>query len=813
MRARAGPADEAAEQDEASYEILGESAYEFSDEDGDRSRTASLASTDGYTPDEVASIPDSDGSDENAPASTTQPSPIFPIDLMPPLPHSPSTHGGDASVAVSSTDTGMSDSATFDIQETPSEEDPSRIHGCGIIKAFHAPELPVVLELYGLPEVRLSLCATFSDRPLSVNRPFHLLYVGEAPLWTREEISHKIASALTSPSDASWIDSGRDSQTTSRFSVVRVPSFSEGSPSRVQLVHSSGFDMIVNECIGAHTTPINAGRTSSIVVTLRHGTKLIFENGGIVKAQDGDADLPDLAVFCHNAALMVDSHEDVDQLQIVREALKTHEVPCLDISLARPYHNCPASFRHTSDSLRCCVEGRHSVDAPFHTVETLPLDIYSFFEMDDHQLNRHLAYITRLRGGDKSQVQRVDVAEQHVELDSTPMHKPSRPISMRVRDRLPEVCLVSSLRAGLASRKDCRRMWKKHQHHVFIVLFAACVAGCVFLIWSLTSVSMAAAGSQKMYPKTTQTSLASLPIAPTTRLRVYSKAGETKDLITSTPTGLPAGKAVKHSGRSARLPTDQEARGGLGFEVRSVDGAHFNIVPPAAFGKAKHPPRLFVLAFHGSTLVPAQVSRLPDGAYGVELKNGPFDHAVNITIWTTSSPLIKQSFFVNLGSSKSIMMYDSILRGIKEDVVAAQSAVVSIKKGLSSLCATESCSQQSEGSCQDDVGKRSKEDFLNAFMTATESLRTNGAYLAHQANMNVRVMHQSLSKYRALASKAARANAKEGLSKLWAQTTSVRRSETLLNARKNAVRTWQKLGGQSDERPGGQHRRQKTKAG
>ncbi|KAF2181944.1 hypothetical protein K469DRAFT_713004 [Zopfia rhizophila CBS 207.26] len=793
MRSKRHDEEAVSSLEESSYEVLGESSYETSDDEG---RTESLASTDGHTPDDVSSIADTEEFDD---ADLDDVSQYLPIPLAESTNEffDPHTRTGpvDDSMMTSKADTHLGEDSHIKIDEVPSNVQ-DRLDGCGVIRDFGAHEVPEVLRLYKSPEVRITVRLALSSTFLSISRPFRLMYVGDVPLWAKEDINSHIAAALTASSDSMSLESSRDTQS-SRFSVVRVPAYPEGTSSnKVQLIDSSGIELVVDQCTNARRICKDIGRPSHIQITLNDGTQLIFGPGKSIqiRGESSASPLPDLGIFCHNTVQPApDSAVELEQFCLVREAFKQHSIPSLDIAMVRPFHDCPEAFTFNAKSLRSCVEGRQGINSRHNVLETLPIDIYSFLEIKPSQLNRHLACITHSRESHP-----LSFTTAGVQGSKTSADQEKEEGNWSIRNMVP--ILVKDPSSGLKAMWTRKKLW--------LAVLALITTVIVYL-----STSGLTSGFQSMEPIRHAAVTLCTSSVPSSAVSSITQVSVPHDI----PISPPPTPAVKSTSRDLTIVSSEDKSEGQErssiqkqnssdhFEIQVTGDYQFTLIPPKYVTKAKRAPQLLIRVYRNSKAVPVRVSRSTEGLYTVDLEQEHQFDSFNVRILTKSKPLLRQSFDIKLGFHRSKLSslrenVERLSQSVKQDMAAAQLNLKNISLQLSKGLQAGMIRFEHGAVAAFGQTKYWKQQFQDSTQTVAEHLQEAKREAARQLSVGSRFtkdissnLRRNLQSCASRASGAVQAIQGVGIPNLWEHTAYVRTSPAILDARKNALRLWKKL--------------------
>ncbi|KAF2799359.1 hypothetical protein K505DRAFT_294868, partial [Melanomma pulvis-pyrius CBS 109.77] len=625
--------------EESSYEVLGESVFDTSDDEG---HTESLASTDGHTPDDVSSISDGDEFEDDYMDDASQHFPLPHAEATDdPLDAHQVTSPGD-STFTELADKEMSESSHLRMEETSTAESDD-IGACGLIKEFDQTSgLPDILQPYGCSEVRLTVRMALSQYFMSVSGSFRLLYVGDLPDWAEKDISRQIGTALDAPPSSS------------RFNVVRGQ------------LEPSGPALDVDHCTALKIQEV-AGKSSRVLLTLDDGTQLTFGPGKATHIQ-GTAPLPDLVIFYHGTSVssVSGSVTESDKFRLVRNAFRRHQIPSLDVALARPFGQCPEAFTSDANSLRLCVEGRNNQDSDYQVQETLPIDIYDFIKIEPSQLNRHLACI-------KSQARLC--ASNYANGEERGWN--FRNIFQSFKKGVP----------GLYTRQWLaqRNLWMS------VIALTAMVLVCL-----RTSVLQPAVPNS--IPQVDFQPLILPPISSSSTATSITAAS--LSVATPPPHITPPPHTLEYSPRDLTIMASEEQNESRreklreekrreensgGFEIQVTGDHQFLLRHPKHLAIRRRKPHLHIEVSRDSKDVPI---RFNSTSGVVDLEQEYSLGLFNVSIVARSKPLLQQSFEIRLGYNKSTLSYlkdnvDRLSQNIRHDLARAQSNLRNLTTAVS----------------------------------------------------------------------------------------------------------------------------------
>lgn len=271
------------------------------------------------------------------------------------------------------------------------------------IKEFTQEEAADFFELAGLgnPPQRVSatIRQTMSQRCLSTHEAFRVLYVGDGKY--KGEIILKLSRAITCSSSVDYNENKTLCKNTEGvYNIVPVP-FGAVKDRDVELMEASAFQIKVDTCLDAEKKSIGSNyfRSDTIYSLTVDGGNGGKKYSSVPAAGPEGArvqpawSLPHVAVFCV-------SEEDDDGMQYLQqtasEFCERHAVPTLFISDQPVYvaSATAASWENYTNEYAVCLslESRN-----WKTERRFPIDLNSFINIDNRQMNQNLAYLTGLQ--------------------------------------------------------------------------------------------------------------------------------------------------------------------------------------------------------------------------------------------------------------------------------------------------------------------------------------------------------------------------------------------------------------------------------
>ncbi|KAF2740183.1 hypothetical protein EJ04DRAFT_572480 [Polyplosphaeria fusca] len=744
MRSKRLPEEAQSSLDASYFEVLdrGDAVSETSDDDG---QTESLASTDIHTPDDVASI-SSDSTDdedvdlipEHPPEYTEYPPPNDPLAEAPMQSTTP-----EGSMIASNADTQVGMPRYLELEEALTKER-TWMEGSAVIRRFDHPQgLPSVLLRYGCTEIQFTLKAGLSPRMLSVSKPYRILYVGVFPSWAEDKITSHITSALQ-------------------------------TPSRLLNVLEENASVMVDRCTSVKIKN-ESGKRSCLDMALASGGTITYRpnNSLQLRGDTSDAQLPDLVVFYQSPAhSLASSSSETGKFLLARQVFERHAVPKLDICLVTPYGDCPSTFRPESNSLRVCVDGLNSSNGSFDTQEILPIDVSTFVNIEPLQLNRHLSLLEHSR---QRKIQKPSKYGKKLNLGDF------------VPKRVKDACFPKIF--------EQRAMMK-----LCISLLMLTVVTLVYLTQTKQSSGLIgidtatqAQTSSAVSMSTTLSEASSVLAVPT----LDTPASKMPHSLAAAVRTMPGELTVVHSEEST--PSKQHQKPAeekySGYEL-TITGIHeFMLSPSKQFSYRRRKPQLQIQVLRNSEAVAVKISQFRDGAYTVQLEEEVPASLFNVHIVTKPKPLLKQSFEVTLGSSRSTASHwtDSAKHGLAVAQHNLKILSVQVTKGLQT-----SVTQIETGAALllDQTTFWIQGSSQSVAEHLQEANRQASRQLSIGANLTKDLSKTLQQNWRVCASKTTGVihdAVGASVQSLWKSTRPARTSSVVLRARQNALRLRAKL--------------------
>ncbi|KAL2188499.1 hypothetical protein L209DRAFT_751470 [Thermothelomyces heterothallicus CBS 203.75] len=262
-----------------------------------------------------------------------------------------------------------------------------------VIREFSEEESAEIAENLALPNAPRHLLAsirqTMSQSYLFIQEPLRILYVGRAE--ARRAIVLKICSAIW----ASPLSKHQDDLHSYRegiYNIVPISSF--GPEPELDLMEASRFQIKVEHCTSAEEVTYQEPQTPgdaaySIVIEQEKAyLSIATTDGAIVEPK---WDLPHIAIFYTCAD---DCKEDSATRHAAWSFMQRHGVPSIFIAEQQEFRDPSWGMYIDEHSVHLCLESRDPEKqmSPWR----FPVDFASFTDIDARQLNRNLAYLTKL---------------------------------------------------------------------------------------------------------------------------------------------------------------------------------------------------------------------------------------------------------------------------------------------------------------------------------------------------------------------------------------------------------------------------------
>jgi len=380
--------------------VLGESTYEFIDTDEesrDGNATESVASTDFGRPDDIASLADTEQSGEESGEEDNQGTESIPA--LPNLENAVEqafntpTIGRSSALLLEDIDKPLTQSIEFEEPFSLGAETISVKHTVADFNEEQTANTIKGMMLQSPPKrLVVTIRQTMTKQGLSTRDPLRILYVGSHS--AKQDIIHKIASSVTASVESDKRAKHLRHSTSQLYNVVPVSAFGSERTPEIELMHSSGYQIKVEDCTFAQNLKFEDVPEKPDVIKLTLDGNFAYHSvpegqGFIVEPH---WELPHVAVFyCSDS-------DDIDARRtrtIARKFMSRHSIPSIVISHRQLFDRgqCMSLDQH---SIHMCLESRDPNGRGNIIHQRLPIDLASFLNIDARQMNRNLAYLTGL---------------------------------------------------------------------------------------------------------------------------------------------------------------------------------------------------------------------------------------------------------------------------------------------------------------------------------------------------------------------------------------------------------------------------------
>jgi len=262
------------------------------------------------------------------------------------------------------------------------------------IADFSEERTAEIVESMGMQNAPRRLVATIhqtmTKQGLSMESPLRILYVGSHA--AKQDIIHKIASSVTASADNKFrLQSARHAS--QLYNVVPISDFGSERTPEIELMQSSGYQINVEDCTSAINMKFEdqPGKPDVIKLTLEGGFSYHSVPEGSEFTVEPAWDLPNVAVIYCSAT------DDLDARRtrtLAKTFMSRHGIPSIVISHKQIFDKSLGCMLLDQHALHMCLESRDPNGARNIIHQRLPIDLASFLNIDARQMNRNLAYLT-----------------------------------------------------------------------------------------------------------------------------------------------------------------------------------------------------------------------------------------------------------------------------------------------------------------------------------------------------------------------------------------------------------------------------------
>lgn len=501
------------------------------------------------------------------------------------------------------------------------------------IKEFSEEEAAEFFERVGLGEVPQRLSATIrqtmSQRCLSTHEAFRVLYVGDEAL--KGEIILKISRAITCSSSVDYNENKTLRKNTEGVYNIVPVTFGAIKDRDVELMEASGFQIKVDTCLGAEKIPIDSRYFCgdiiySLTVDGGNGGKKYksVPAGGPEGARVQPAwTLPHIAVF-------YSSEIDDEDLQSVQntawEFCRRHAIPTLFIS-DHPAFASPIANRwinHMNEHAVCLsLESRG-----WKTEQRFPIDLTSFLNIDNRQMNQNLAYLTGLQ-------EPVSVADEKmrdvISLSGSEQDLPDGELDLKE--------LKSHVRRRFRSQMDGFLRAMENPRHMVYLFIIAFVVGLVSLsktthLSAPSGISVSDGSYSTPSLSTAATATITINHTSTKTVRIESTEMPSFGGFLSDIAHTMSAEGPKGTVCSVELHNEYE------ILIKLPSGTKETWLAKGAID---------INVFRGNDVIPSRLSSTAEGIL-VQIPNEETHGVVNVSVVTTRKPKVNETFAVDFGT-------------------------------------------------------------------------------------------------------------------------------------------------------------------
>ncbi|TGZ84565.1 hypothetical protein EX30DRAFT_367724 [Ascodesmis nigricans] len=469
---------------------------------------------------------------------------------------------------------------------------------------------------------------------LVLDEPLRVLYVGSSSV--AEDITKKIGAALAAGCSNDSCTSSWDTVKSPKFSVVSVSSFGSQSMSpEVELVDTSGLEIVVDTCTSAQTTKhAVTGHSDTISLWLNNNRNILSysDPDGNTQLECQGWRLPHLAIiFCSED----DSIQAKGTRNVARQFLSRHNVAIMVISQSPLYGKKSDIIPVNTKGLHVCVESP-TTDGQEIIHKRIPVDLKTFLNINPRQLNRNLGCVTGLAAG---AIPLASITKSTVSGANTSYEKPRGFMTLALEwlnQRFEEQNIKSFL-------------------GVIIALLAAGVAiGAGFM---LKASPIPEPVIRQFSTTATVSSIASNTLTPA--LSTASKSTfiqplpSVANLTRISPTSVSPASVKPEATNTVGFPKAPIINESEKFQIMVIGTNYIVLQPPQSYLLLKKAPRLHVDVIRDGQSVPAEFCKLFNGVHSVYTLQVPRAEAhgqMKVLIWTVSKPIIKEQLQVDFGN-------------------------------------------------------------------------------------------------------------------------------------------------------------------
>ncbi|KAL8995592.1 MAG: hypothetical protein Q9169_004703 [Polycauliona sp. 2 TL-2023] len=456
------------------------------------------------------------------------------------------------------------------------------------------------------------------DQTLSLERPYRVLYIGDAA--ARERIVAKIGAALASTDKD-------EALRPLRYSVVPMPPSDDPEYSSEPVILDwSRHEIVVYQCISA-----SFGRRDSGHDTIELG---MDGDAQVQSSWDGSKfdltegwELPDISIFYLSEEDGVSAKQT---RRLARSFVARHKIPTMVVSEKPAWERPSEAITIERFSPHICLQTKTTPSSD--VVKRLPIDLSTLVRLDALQLNQSLAYLAhafrtpRMSGESKQSPENED------------------------RNSLSKTLNVLPTWAAGSGHLGAARSALSYIPALLVAAFI-----CSFIVTQLSFFPVRLLDQGVHSVANRSIPLSQSPLVATSILPSSIKSKMPQSLTVPSPAkpigsqGPPARKSRTDLAtllESTPLTTNKSEK----FQVHILGDAHIVLRPPHWFTRLKKAPKLNINITQNGQTVKHQLSTMFDGLYALEVPVEAAHGVIDISVWTNSKPRIHETFQANFGN-------------------------------------------------------------------------------------------------------------------------------------------------------------------
>ncbi len=618
---------------DSTYEILSESTFFTSEDEDHEDRADWIASNDHDPTDDSASLADTDDTKHTQDADYTGSHPLC----------GESKDGGWDSSTMTAKGHNHTSVQAIEFEEAQPYRDAEQVDAIHTVYKFsHEEAFKVGANAFSSGEsvqFVATIRQTMTRQGLVLDRPFRIVYVGNTS--AQNVIVEKVGAALAVPS-SSGPSSHVAHRRSSRFNIIPVSSFGDSTSPEVELIDSSGLEIVVDRCTFAELTE-GSGSHSNITLTLNESTRCqSTHDGHSFKVQsDNHWQLPDIAIIYRSSADALSARRT---RALAHSFMKKHNVPSIVISEEPLWDTLdePAMLPYNGPHL--CLEARGVNASDNRVLRRLPVDLTSFRNIDSGQMNRNLACLTGLHAGKDY----LHAMERDVRTAKAVRRSPAEDLEKATTN-------ASRLAQSIDRLRELMRA--NVRTSVLIGALFVYTIACIFAPLEYIKPPQSLLVRQTA-PLPIATGLSPVPsaISGTSTAIILASSNSATSSSVARESQVSSLKTVSVRDTNMDLaslrlnPTVVSPNESNQFKVQVVGDCHIVLRPPQSFTLRKSRPKFSVNVMRNEVIFEHHLSKLFENVYAVKLERDDAYGPMNVSVWTNSKPTFNQTFLIDFGT-------------------------------------------------------------------------------------------------------------------------------------------------------------------